>query len=295
MNTEKTLDHGGAPKNIPRRTKDSYCLVTLSGPEQGAVFPLALGETVIGRCETQATIVLTDRGVSRAHARFLVREREVSVVDLDSTNGVFVNGDLKAEAKLRPGDTVTLSDDTSLRLTLEDEKVTQVLSDLYREAVLDPSGVLNRKAFFQRLLSGSDACIAVIEVDRLDQVRDRFGHKVVEELAARVADALKSGIAGKGKVGRLSGESFIVNLSVRALDADTILEGIRKGIEFSNFKVSTPTGVEFLRLTISAGIAALVSEEDIEETLAAAEAAVVMAKQMGRNRLHLSDRKKFGK
>lgn len=259
------------------------------------MFPLVLGETIVGRCETQSTIVLSDRGVSRAHARFLVEEKEVRVVDLDSTNGVFVNGDLKADAKLKPGDTVTLSDDTSLRLTLEDEKVSQVLSELYREAVLDPSGVLNRKAFFQRLLSGPDACIVVIELDRLEQFRDRFGHKVMEELVARVADALKSGIAGKGKVGRLSGESFVVNLSVRALDADTILEGIRKGIEFSNFKINTNTGIEFLRLTISIGIASLVSEDDIEESLAAAESALVMAKQMGRNRLYLSERKKFGK
>lgn len=270
-------------------------MVVLTGPEQGAIFPLTLGETVIGRCETQANIVLSDRGVSRAHAKFVVKEKQVEVVDLDSTNGVFVNGSLLATSKLKPGDTVTLSDDTSLRLTLEDEKVSQVLAELYREAVLDPSGVLNQKSFFQRLLSGSDACLAVVEVDRLEQFRDRFGHKVVEELVARVADALKSGVAGKGKVGRLSGESFVVNLSVRALDADTILEGIRKGIEFSNFKVNTSTGIEFLRLTISVGIAALVSEDDVEESLVAAESALVMAKQMGRNRLHLSERKKFGK
>lgn len=295
MNTEKTINAGGAPANIPRRTRDFYCLVVLSGPEQGAVFPLHTGEVVIGRCDTQATIVLSDRGVSRAHAKFLVKDKEVEVVDLDSTNGVFVNGKLKSNAKLKPGDTVTLSDDTSLRLSLEDEKVSQVLAELYREAALDPSGVLNRKTFFQRLSAGSDACLAVVELDRMEQVRDRFGHKVVEELVMRVAEALRTGVAGKGKVGRLGGESFVLNLTVRALDADTILEGIRKGIEFSNYKVDTNTGVEFLRVTISAGIASLVSEQDMEESLAAAEAALVMAKQMGRNRLHLSERKKFGK
>ena len=296
MNSDKTFDFRGAPA-IPRATKDTYCLMVLSGPEQGAVFPLALGETVIGRCDERSQIVLSERGVSRAHAKFVVEEKKVEVVDLDSTNGVFINGSEQPTKKalLKPGDTIALSEDTSLRVTLEDEQVGKVLSELYKEAVLDTSGVLTRKAFFQRLTTGPDACIAVVELDKLEQVRDRFGHTVGEELVDRVAEILKSGVADKGKVGRLSGEGFVVNLSCRALDADEVLEGIRKGIEFSNFKVNTKTGIEFLRVTVSVGIASLVSEEDLDESLAAAEAALVMAKQMGRNRLHLSERKKFGK
>jgi diguanylate cyclase (GGDEF)-like protein len=297
MSADKTIDFKGPlRKKKPREPSIVHCLAVLSGPEQGAIFPLQPGETIVGRCNEHAQIVLTEPGISRTHAKFTSDQNGISVEDMDSTNGVFINGEQTTKAsQLKAGDTIDLGGYTNLRISLQDQQVSQLLMNLYQDAILDTSGVLTKKSFDSRIKSGLDSCLAVIELDRLEQIRDRFGHTVGEELTNRVADVLKNGLAEKGIVARLSGEGFIANLNCRALDADNVLEGIRKGIEFSNFKVDVKGGIEFLRVTVSIGIASLVSHDDFEDSLSAAEEALVMAKQMGRNRLHLSERKKFGR
>ena len=162
-------------------------------------------------------------------------------------------------------------------------------------SVLDHSGVLNVKGMMPRLKGSSEHSLAVVELDQVEQIRDRFGHRAEEELVSHVASILKNDLGGKGLVGRLSGEGFLVNLSSRVLDADEIFDRVRKTIECNHFRIDTASGPEFMRVTVSVGLAAFIARDDFEGTIAAAEKALLMAKQMGRNRVHLSERKKFGK
>ncbi len=94
---------------------------------------------------------------------------------------------------------------------------------------------------------------------------------------------------------RHGGDSFLLNLYCGALDAGEILDGILRGIEYSNFRLEGPGGTEFVRTTVTVGVASLVSKEELDESLVAAEQALALAKQMGRNRLQVSERKKFGR
>lgn len=65
------------------------------------VFPLALGETIIGR-DADCAVVIDSTDVSRHHARLFVSEDHVTVEDLGSKNGTFVSGDqLRAPRVLR--------------------------------------------------------------------------------------------------------------------------------------------------------------------------------------------------
>jgi predicted component of type VI protein secretion system len=69
-------------------------------------FALPEGESVIGRSR-EADIVLRDKLVSRRHARLEVRENQVTVEDLSSGNGVFVNGSqITGATPIRPGDSL---------------------------------------------------------------------------------------------------------------------------------------------------------------------------------------------
>jgi len=83
-------------------------LVVEEGYNRGAEFPVpADGALRLGRddgCEVQ----LLDEGVSRVHAEVLRDGPALSVRDLDSTNGVRVNGVPTAGAGLAPGDRVAL-------------------------------------------------------------------------------------------------------------------------------------------------------------------------------------------
>jgi hypothetical protein len=83
-----------------------YALLFVSGRYQGTVFALpGEGKLVVGR-ESDSELVLPEDLVSRRHAEFVVKDGEVSLKDLASTNGTFVNGQRIRKVKLAVGDRV---------------------------------------------------------------------------------------------------------------------------------------------------------------------------------------------
>lgn len=71
-------------------------------------FELTSGVTIVGRGDG-CQLVLDDPLISRRHACFVVDEREVTLKDLGSTNGVLVNGTRVDEVQVvEPGDHITL-------------------------------------------------------------------------------------------------------------------------------------------------------------------------------------------
>lgn len=65
-------------------------------------------DTVIGREQVGADLVLPDTNVSRRHAQLTFDGTAWSVEDLGSTNGTLVNGQRVSRAALHSGDTLTL-------------------------------------------------------------------------------------------------------------------------------------------------------------------------------------------
>lgn len=71
---------------------------------------LDAGESVIGRAPT-STIVVNDPAASRKHAKFLISEdaSSISVTDLLSTNGTYVNSErIRGQLELKNGDVVRI-------------------------------------------------------------------------------------------------------------------------------------------------------------------------------------------
>jgi pSer/pThr/pTyr-binding forkhead associated (FHA) protein len=67
------------------------------------VFKLALVDSIIGR-SSKCDLVVRDATVSRRHAHLCVVAGSVTVADLDSSNGTFVNGSCIRGAQLHVGD-----------------------------------------------------------------------------------------------------------------------------------------------------------------------------------------------
>ena len=88
-----------------------YKLVISDDEGHATVVPLLRDEITIGRQEGN-TIRLTERNVSRSHARLLKRNGSYVVEDLGSYNGVTVNGERIEEHQLRPGDRIEIGGDT---------------------------------------------------------------------------------------------------------------------------------------------------------------------------------------
>ena len=85
----------------------------LHGPDAGREFQLRRGATVVGR-DPGADIVLADPLISKRHARIEVTS-VVTLVDLNSANGLVVDGGQVTRVALPPSGTVTLGD-TVLRI-----------------------------------------------------------------------------------------------------------------------------------------------------------------------------------
>ncbi len=84
-------------------------LVVTKGPQPGLVFNLQEGPNVAGR-DPAHPVHLPSAHVSRAHCQFDRRGSQVIVRDLDSRNGVFIEGQATRETVLRPGMRVQVGD-----------------------------------------------------------------------------------------------------------------------------------------------------------------------------------------
>lgn len=109
IQTARTL----APK-AGQRMGDAPTLVIDVGREAGATHPIPEGELILGRIVGEG-LVIDDGRVSRQHAKLIRTGDEVRVVDLQSRNGVLVNGKKVTEHQLRAHDRITLGD-TVLRV-----------------------------------------------------------------------------------------------------------------------------------------------------------------------------------
>jgi pSer/pThr/pTyr-binding forkhead associated (FHA) protein len=81
----------------------AWALTIEGGPQTGLTYVLGPGNTVAGR-GADAAIVLPDVTVSREHVRLAVDNAGLSMTDLGSTNGTYVNGQRLAAGMLREGD-----------------------------------------------------------------------------------------------------------------------------------------------------------------------------------------------
>src|SRR5229473_312734 len=96
------------------------------------------GEMSVGRTEGN-DLVLNHPSVSRKHAKFEARNNAWWIIDLKSTNGVKVNGNLITEAQVNPGDKILIG---SVQLDLK--ALPSV--DFTNESMFDnPSGTVIRR------------------------------------------------------------------------------------------------------------------------------------------------------
>ena len=89
--------------------KKAPVLEQVRGPGAPRSFSLAIDETVIGRGH-QANITIESSLLSRRHMAVRRSGPELSCVDLDSANGVYLNGVRAHSAVLHDGDTLQIGD-----------------------------------------------------------------------------------------------------------------------------------------------------------------------------------------
>jgi DNA-binding CsgD family transcriptional regulator len=190
---DKTKRRPSPARETPA-SRMELALFELAGPRPGAIHRLAEGATIIGRGE-EADLVLADDGVSRKHVKLLRSAGGVlNVVDLGSTNGVFVNGERIELAVVQLGDVLELGPDVRLRVVdaraaMPDEQRAA------RPAVLE---LTDRQLDIARLVAAGLTNTSIAErlqisprtvTSHLDHIYTRLGISSRAALASRLVEA----------------------------------------------------------------------------------------------------------
>lgn len=84
-------------------------ITVVSGPAAGQEFPLPIGHFMIGR-DQASDVTIVDPLISKRHARIEVTNTFVEIVDLNSANGILVDGGLVQRLRVIPGQRFMLGD-----------------------------------------------------------------------------------------------------------------------------------------------------------------------------------------
>ena len=169
----------------------------------------------------------------------------------------------------------------------------QLLPELLALAQTDGlSGVMNRRAFMeaasQRLKLSRDrqtpCVVALIDIDHFKMINDGYGHATGDEVIRRMADFLNTAVRRTDLVGRLGGDEFALLVEVSRAQAYELLERLRQRVAAHDWTLAADGQ---LQLSLSVGMVESGDEAgyDLDDLLQAADAALYLAKDQGRNRV----------
>jgi len=142
------------------------------------------GEVVIGR-SPDCQICLKDFGISRSHAKLVVDDGGVRIVDLKSKNGSQVNGVPVVEAPLKDGDRILLG---KFELTFTRSLESQVVLD--EEKPVEEAGTIIRSVGdISKMLSGPEVTAQRPEQQVPDVQKIENANKILRVLT-KVAETL---------------------------------------------------------------------------------------------------------
>ena len=166
------------------------------------------------------------------------------------------------------------------------------LEEARRTADIDHlTGLPNRRAFEHVLEkelaaateAGEPLCIAFCDIDHFKKINDTHGHDAGDRVLKVVAQTLSKISGQKCHVARHGGEEFVVLLRDKTLDeAWKVLDGARETMAERRL-VNRATDVPFGKVTFSGGIADVFAHASPSEALKAADRALYVAKDKGRN------------
>ena len=154
--------------------------------------------------------------------------------------------------------------------------------------------IMNRREFERRLCEllaalrqggGGEHAVLYLDLDRFKIINDTSGHAAGDELIKQVSQLLQATLRERDIVGRLGGDEFGIMLTQCSHeDALRVAEKVRKAVVELHFA----WGVKSYRIGVSIGVVLLdSSSSSLKEVMKSADAACYMAKEKGRNRIHL--------
>lgn len=274
-------------------------LVVIHGPGLGRALVLAKEGVVltVGR-NPEAALVLHDSTVSREHAEIRTSRAPngglaVRIRDLGGRNGTYVNGYRVREANLEHGDKLQLGE-VIVRFDLLDDldlSYQEAIAEKVGEVDLDPATGLHSKRFYLRELPERiqdwlalrlTYAIAVVDLDRFNEVNDRHGHEAGDRVLGAVGQAIRAEVRRADIAVRFGGDELVLVLPGADLsEARIVASRVRAAVRADVARMAAIDEP----ITVTVGVAAHHGEDSLEQVFERADAALRRAKRSGRDRV----------
>ncbi len=178
----------------------SPVLVVISGKPLGKSFFLTKETMILGR-DLAADISIGETSISRKHTEFSITPQGISVKDLGSTNGTFLN-DQKVEGEniLTDGDLIRCGN--TIVKFLKEGKIENIhYGKMYDLATVDDlTGAMNKKAildlikeeFLRSQSRNASLTLLMFDIDHFKQTNDTFGHIGGDYVLKEICNLIKN-------------------------------------------------------------------------------------------------------
>ena len=272
------------------------CLVFPVGPANMICrqWPLQDTDLILGRSDT-CYVYISDKSISKSHAKLVLSGGEVSIIDLESTNKTVVNGQVVTPLKplkLKNNDQIKVGN--VIFKYLERGNIETVsAAETFGRGLMDPLTEINNKGAFENRanesfrkseLLGIPLSMITFDIDFFKKVNDHYGHSVgdyiLKELARVVRDTL---IRENDFFARTGGEEFtLLLLGSNLKEAKDVAERVRLKIENHHFE----TQEKVIPITVSVGVSIKnPKDRDWQEIFDRADKALYRSKSNGRNQI----------
>ncbi len=174
------------------------------------------------------------------------------------------------------------------------EKIDQATARLIYQASHDAlTGLINRREFEQRLermllsamQQGREHALCYMDLDQFKVINDSCGHAAGDELLRQLALLLKGNLRERDTLARLGGDEFALLLENCSMaDALEVADTFRAEVQRFRFK----WGDRIFAVGMSVGMVAINRDSSTAASLlSAADAACYVAKDRGRNQIHV--------
>jgi diguanylate cyclase (GGDEF)-like protein len=281
---------------IPKRPATSNraaCLVHIypTGPGMGTRYTLGDAPLVIGR-DADTDLKIDDPSVSRRHVRIQPGLDGHYAVDLQSTNGTFVNDRPATMYKLKDGDYLRVGNWIFRYLTGGNVEA-EYHEEIYRLTIIDGLTGVNNKRYFVEFLDRELArsarhsrplSLTMIDIDHFKQINDQMGHLAGDYALREMTTCLRDAVRKEELLARYGGEEFALVLPETPLDgALHMAERLREIVANHRFCFEEKP----FSLTISLGVVSTEGDVNLTPTemIGLADEKLYQAKNSGRNRV----------
>jgi diguanylate cyclase (GGDEF)-like protein len=280
-----------APRRPVSSSNQDACLVYIypTGSAMGTRYTLNSIPVVLGRAE-ECEIRVTDHSVSRRHARIETRPDGYYLVDLQSTNGSFINDVRVTDTRLKDGDYLRIGT-TIFRFLAGGNVEAEYHEEIHRLTIMDAlTGAHNKRSlieFLERELARSSRharplALLMMDVDLFKVINDEMGHLAGDFTLRELAACITSGVRREDLFARYGGEEFALVLVESTPEAAReVAERIRERVAQHPFEYE---GRQF-HLTVSIGVVTTPGEPGLtaQELIRRADDRLYQAKHAGRN------------